>query len=385
MKQIDVTIVGAGAVGLALANRLALEGFSIAVVDSRPAPLPEPEPTGRVVALNLASLTLLSKIGLAQSASGAPFEKIQVWQDKAEPAITFNAFELGRSQLGQIVSVSKLVEQLWQYADQHDNIQLLPKTSPKACIQTNECVTLDCGEGKRITSTLLVGADGAGSWIRQQAGIGVKRYDYHQKAIIAVVETERPHQRIAKQRFLETGVLAFLPLIGANQAAIVWSLDDTLAEIAMGWSDQEFAEHLSDAMDAEVGTCFLRSKKQMFPLAAQHSTRYIENRLLLMGDAAHTVHPLAGQGMNMGFADVQCLVELLLQTKQSGRDLKQAVLSRYQWRRKSANTVMLMTMNLFHRGFRASGMRSLAGFGLTQVDKSQCIKTWLMKQACGIE
>ncbi|MEX0614980.1 MAG: FAD-dependent monooxygenase, partial [Methylophaga sp.] len=218
------------------------------------------------------------------------------------------------------------------------------------------------------------------------AGIKSRAWAYHQQGLVAVVETEHPHQQCARQHFLPGGPLAFLPLNNPHQCSIVWSLPDTEAEHQKNVDDLAFCEQLASAFDFRLGSVQLLSERAAFPLNLQHAEMYVKPGLALVGDAAHSVHPLAGQGVNLGFQDAKVLADILLKAHQQGRPLGSLhTLKKYQRARLAENTLMQLSMDGLNRLFanQFPGLAGIRQLGLKQVNRLSFIKNMLIKQAAG--
>jgi 2-octaprenylphenol hydroxylase len=243
-------------------------------------------------------------------------------------------------------------------------------------------------DGRRISARLLVGADGASSIVRTQADIAVEGRDYGQTAITCVVQTEIPHANTARQRFLASGPLAFLPLADQQACSIVWSNSTERAVELMRLDEPAFQAALTDAFAAELGAVTGIGKRSAFPLARAHAKTYVLSRLALVGDAAHRIHPLAGQGANLGLLDAAALSEVLLDAVADRRDIGSlAVLRRYERWRRGENTVMMLAMDAFKDGFGSgvAPVRWMRNLGLDLVDRSLPLQRLIMRRAMGLE
>jgi 2-octaprenylphenol hydroxylase len=241
-----------------------------------------------------------------------------------------------------------------------------------------------------VRTTLVVGADGANSFVRQTLGFKTREWDYHHHAIVCTVETEKPHQHTAWQRFMTSGPVALLPLTANDNAhfcSIVWSVIPQEAERLMQLSDIEFAAALTQATEACLGKVLGSSQRFSFPLRQRHAVDYVQEGVALVADAAHTIHPLAGQGINLGLQDVRVLAEELLRAKALQQGLgDMQVLSRYQRRRKTDNLMMMAVMEGFQRLFGQSSLllRWVRNRGMAEVARHPVLKKQLIKQAMGL-
>ena len=241
-------------------------------------------------------------------------------------------------------------------------------------------------DGRTLTAELVVGADGAQSPLREWAEIETHGWDYQQSAVVCTVTTEHSHQQTAWQRFLPEGPLAFLPLSDPHQCSIVWSNSTEEAELLCQLDDDIFKDTLGKAFESTLGEIQEVSKRAKFPLKLRHADHYVESGFALVGDAAHTIHPLAGQGVNIGFLDAATLAEVVLEAHGKGRKIGNLhTLNKYQRRRKGDNLVMQMTMDAFKRvfGSELEPVRWARRFGLQTVNKSALLRKLFMRQASG--
>lgn len=388
--RFDVLIVGGGMVGAALACALGSSRLKIGIVDSRAPAVPSPgEYDLRVSAITLASRALFDNLGAWEAMQRrrlAPVEAMRVWEDNHE--IRFDAADIGEPCLTYIIENSviqaALVERLHTFA----NVSCLWPVDVRAIDVTDDVAALTLADGRCLEAPLLIGADGADSAVRRAAGIESRRHDLGQKAIVATVRTEKPHGQTARQRFLTTGPLAFLPLSDAVTCSIVWSADTARAEALMALEDAAFIAELQAAFGESLGGVVSVSRRAAFPLAVAHARAYTAPRLALVGDAAHTVHPLAGQGVNLGFMDVACLAELLLGAATHGRDLgAPALLRRYERARKGENLGMVSVTAGFRYFFGSPRpmSRRLRGIGLGLANAAGPIKRRLMRRVSGLD
>jgi len=388
----DIVIVGGGMVGAALACALGNSSLKVALLDRAPAP-PPPEKGYdlRVSALTLASRALFENLGAWEGMARrrvSPVREMQVWSGEGSGAIHFNAAEIGEPALSWIIENSviqtALIERLHQFTNVH---YLCPVEIADIALADNGAV-VTLKDGRSLNTKLLVGADGADSAVRHAAGIETQSLNLHQKGIVATVTTEKPHEATARQRFLATGPLAFLPLDEPHTCSIVWSADTARADQLFVLDDDAFINELRNAFGDSLGAIQTVSARAAFPLALSHAKAYTAPHLALVGDAAHTVHPLAGQGVNLGFLDAATLAEVLLDAAAKQKDVgAHSVLRRYERWRKGDNLAMVSITGGFKYLFGndlpvVSQLRNL-GLGLTNA--ATPIKNFIMRRASGLE
>ncbi|MFP1773722.1 FAD-dependent 2-octaprenylphenol hydroxylase [Lonsdalea quercina] len=391
MQSFDVVIAGGGMVGLALACGLQGSGLSIAVLEKQPVNAPSSllELAPRVSAINAASEQLLRKLGVWQTIAAqriSPYNAMSVWDRDSFGSISFNGEETGFSHLGHIIENDVIQQSLWQHAERARDVTLIaPAALKQVAWGENEAfITLE--DGSMLTARLVVGADGAHSWLRQHADIPLTFWDYGHHALVANIRTQRPHESVARQVFHGDGMLAFLPLSDPHLCSIVWSLPPERAKTLLEAPATTFNSQLAAEFDMRLGLCELESVRQSFPLTARYARSFAAHRLVLMGDAAHTIHPLAGQGVNLGFMDVAELIAELKRLQAQGKDIGQYLyLRRYERRRKHSAAMMLASMQGFRDLFAGShpAKKLLRDVGLKLADTLPGIKPTLVRQAMG--
>jgi len=413
MSSSDVVVIGGGLVGLALVCALKDNGLRVSLIEAQPAPdvLIAPadplEPSAgvsqitaaqypsarlvsgvspRVSAINNKSRTFLTRIGgWPQSGKqGTDYTKMAVWDTEGTGSICFTADEIQQEYLGTIVENTAVLSQLYKTASGIENLELNFDTTLETIEKSDTGYLVHLGDGRQVECQLLVGADGGNSRVRTLAGLKSVDWSYHQTAIVTTVAIEKPHSRVARQWFTEQGPLAFLPLENPNYCSIVWSCKDPgqITEL----SDPAFCQLLTGVVAKEFGAVVACDKRFSFPLTQRHAVMYSAESLVLIGDAAHTIHPLAGQGVNLGFADAQALARVLNQCiieSRSPGELK--LLREYENRRKPENLLMAAVMEGFKRlfGTQDPGMRWLRNTGLRLVDSNHMLKNMAAKLASG--
>ena len=377
-------------VGAAAALALARAGFRTALLEAR-----EPSPWRvqnevdlRVVGLAPSSIELLDKMDVWTSIRGSrasPYSHMHVWDAESGAAISFDAASEGRQQLGYIVENSLVQWTLWQ-ALAAAGVQRLCPAEVRSFEAREDRIQLELGDGQSLSAGLLVAADGAASPLRELAGIATRGRDYAQHAIVAHLRTELPHQATAWQRFLSTGPLALLPLAD-GRSSLVWSLPENEAQRVLALDDEAFLGELGIATDFRLGRITATSARAAFPLKLQLAQRYLAERFVLLGDAAHAVHPRAGQGVNLGLRDVAELRDTLAAARSAGRDIgAEHVLRRYARRRRSADTLDALGLDALARiyAWQSSPLVAARGVGVRLLDRLSPIKRRIADHAAGI-
>jgi 2-octaprenylphenol hydroxylase len=388
----DIVIVGGGMVGAALACALGNSALKVALLDRAPAASPpEKDYDLRVSALTLASRALFENLGAWEGMARrrvSPVREMQVSSGAGSGAIHFNAAEIGEPALAWIVENSviqtALIERLHQFTNVH---HLCPVEIVDITLADNGAV-VTLKDGRSLHAKLLVGADGADSEVRRAAGIETQALNLHQKGIVATVKTEKPHEATARQVFLTTGPLAFLPLDEPHTCSIVWSADTARADQLLALDDIAFVTELQQAFGDSLGKIQTIGPRASFPLALSHARAYTAPHLALVGDAAHTVHPLAGQGVNLGFLDAATLAEVLLDATAKQKDIgAHAVLRRYERWRKGDNLAMVSITGGFKYlfGNDLPVVSQMRNWGLELTNAATPIKNLIMRRASGLE
>jgi 2-octaprenyl-3-methyl-6-methoxy-1,4-benzoquinol hydroxylase len=315
-------VVGGGVVGAACALALSRLDLDVALVEAaEPASWNADRRDLRVYAFAPDNAALLDGLGAWQAVQAArvqPYRRMRVRDAAGGGELAFDADALGRRELGWIVEHGLLVDRLWA-ALQASNVDLRCPARVESLEQDEDGVELRLEDGGRVFAALALAADGADSTLRRLAGIAVSEHDYAQRGLVAYVATERAHEDTAWQRFLPGGPLAFLPCTG-GLSSIVWTLPESEAQDMLALDDDSFSRALTRAFDGRLGRAAPVSQRAAFPLRRRLADDHVSGRVLLLGDAAHVVHPLAGQGVNIGLRDVASLVETVAGARRKGMD-----------------------------------------------------------------
>ncbi len=402
LQSFDILVVGGGMTGSALALGLSRQGWKTALVESASAASARADTAPanavndfepRVSAISVASQVLLEDLGVWAGVARhrhCPYQAMTVWDGDGTGSIRFDAAELQVRSLGTIVENRHIVQALFLGLAQSDveifdNIQVTGW-----CEQGGERgVRLE--DGRRLNATLVVAADGGNSRMRHWVGLPTREWDYGQQAIVCTVETSQTHQFTAWQRFSSTGPLAFLPLQSEagdhHFCSIVWSQDTAEARRLMALDDGEFISALGMAIEQRLGAIQAVSQRFAFPLRQRHAKDYVRPGFALVGDAAHTIHPLAGQGANLGYSDVAVLLDELAKSRTAGlKPDSEQVLARYQRRRKGDNLAMMAAMEGFKQLFARDELplRWLRNAGMRWLDRLGPVKNRVAAEAMGL-
>ena len=388
-SRYDIVIVGGGIVGATLALMLAKNPWRIALLDKQSFPqcdLHTYDP--RVSAITLASQRMFNRLDVWSSITShrvAPYQRMHVWDSQTNATLNFNAAEVDQPVLGWIIENKVLVSSLWDRLQSISNVDLCPEVVGESISLTESRAVLNTDQGC-VESTLLIGADGARSWVRDQVGITLATSDYQQIAMVATVKLERSHDHTAWQCFMPEGPLALLPLDEPYHGTIIWSCNTASAIDYLNLPRAAFAALINSHFDARFGQVQVLEKPQSIPLHMRHANRYVLPHLALVGDAAHTIHPLAGQGVNLGLLDAACLAEVVTEALANGADWgNESVLRSFERWRRADNHTMVRAMELFKRGFGISHpiVNWVRGLGMRWVNHTTPVKRFLMHHALG--
>ncbi|WP_191601312.1 UbiH/UbiF/VisC/COQ6 family ubiquinone biosynthesis hydroxylase [Marinomonas algicola] len=394
-NQYDVAVIGAGMIGRLIASLLAQNKVSVALIDpstglstlSSP-----PHYDTRVSAISAASQDLLETAGVWHR---IPEERLlhyrtmNVWDGLGTSDIQFQAESLGVPSLGCMVENAVLSDALNQKNADLDKLHSFFGEQVVAFDAQQNHSDIILKSGKKIQATLIVAADGANSFVRREAGFSCREWDYGHHAIVATIEIDRSHENTAWQAFGDEGILAFLPLPsieGKHIASIVWSVPPLESESLCQLDEPNFCRRLSYALSERFSVLSELSPRLSIPLTQRHATEYVKERIALVGDAAHTIHPLAGQGANIGFSDVRALVEILLKAHKRQDDIgRLTILRRYQRARMLDNLQMAAGMESFKRLYSTQNplIVQMRNTGMNFINKNAEIKRLVVEKAFG--
>lgn len=386
--NVDLVIVGGGIVGASFALQLRGSGLQVAVIDPKPAPnLPlDGEYDHRVYAVTPTNMAFLDSLDIFQSQDRARFTPIRGMEISGDrkAKLDFSARAANRSELATMVEHRLLAKRLHEQLGIADHARIISHTHPKSLELDAKNVTITLDDGEQLTAVLLIGADGGDSWVRSEGGFALREKDYEQTALVANFLCERPHGYVARQWFVDGGVLAWLPL-GEKYISIVWSLGADRGQALTKMEPQALSREVNAAGDNTLGELTLVSPVARFPLRFLRSENMVKPRIALMGDAAHVIHPLAGQGLNLGLQDALTLAQVL-----TNRTLPEgvgdiSVLRRYERARAEATTAMRSVTDGLQWLFSSQSklVSTLRDTGLGLADKMPWLKKLLIERAIG--
>ncbi|MDH3647927.1 MAG: UbiH/UbiF/VisC/COQ6 family ubiquinone biosynthesis hydroxylase [Gammaproteobacteria bacterium] len=359
MNDYDAIVIGGGMVGSATAALFGKQGMRVALIEARMPQynLDDDAIDLRVSAISHASQSLLNELGAWQEIDNetiAPFREMRVWDAGVPPesaqAVHFDSAEIGEADLGFIIENRRILAALHRCLDDLNSVAVFAPASAQGIVNGDNNIEVRLDDGRRLAARLVVGADGARSKTREMAGIDTTGWSYEQKAVVTHVATGEPHRDTAYQRFLPDGPIALLPLYD-GRCSIVWSTTPEHADALLEMELAQFNLQVELATDRVLGRVVDSDRRAAFPLQLQHAQSYVQPRVVLLGDAAHAVHPLAGQGVNLGFADASTLSQVVADNGvEVMGDL--TVLRRYERQRKSENLLMMGSFDVLNRLFR---------------------------------
>ncbi len=391
IESYDVVVVGAGMTGAAAALGFAQEGMRVALLEkAKPAAFdPQSAPDVRISAISRASVELLQQLGAWQHVEAmrsAPYRQLETWEEPGSNVL-FDAQSLGLPELGFMVENRVLQLALWRECEKYDNLELVcPAQLVNLYRPQNQktwCIELD--DNRTIEAQLVVGADGANSQVRKMAGIGNRGWQYRQSCMLITIQTQQPQQDKTWQQFFLSGPRAFLPLYD-HWASLVWYDSPDKIRRLQGMSMEQLTGAVSEAFPERLGP-ITAVASGAFPLTRHHANRYVLDGLALIGDAAHTINPLAGQGVNLGYRDVDALLKEVIYAREYLQPwCSIEVLKRYQRRRLPDNLVMQAGMDVFYMAFSESlpGLKMLRNLGLMAAQRAGEAKKLALKYALGL-
>lgn len=388
MVNTDIVIVGGGMVGLALAGLLKQTQHRVMVINRGDCQRALPnivEP--RVSALNVVSQQLLTVIGAWQALDHTrlcPYTDMNVWEQDSFARIAFSHRDTQHTHLGTIVENQNIANSLYSQVSQQSNVTLKENTEIRTVDYGEDAAILALSDDSFVSAKLVVGADGAESWVRKSAKLPMTFWHYDQHAIVATIKTQVGHDQTARQAFTPSGPLAFLPLNDPTQCSIVWSQDTEQAQHLMALDDDAFCKALAVALDMQLGPCELLNQRVCIPLQMRYVRQWVDHRVVVIGDAAHTIHPLAGQGVNLGFVDALRLAEALSDIAPDALGQVSSLRS-FERERKSAAVKMVATMEGFKQLFSGNDpvKKLIRGLGMRSFDQLGPVKRTLIEQAMG--
>ena len=408
-QQFDLVVIGGGMVGTAFVAALEHTDLNIALIETKAATAPSTfaencsDVDMRVSALNHASENFLNSIGAWSSIPNhrkCAYDKMRVWDGVGTGHIQFDALEMGENHLGHIVENRFTASALLAQVQQQKNTQVITPATVKEIEKyessaedesstQNYFIHLD--NGQTLYTPMIVAADGARSFVRCWAEFDTREWDYEHHGLVCTIETELSHEDCAWQRFTEDGVLAFLPIhseSGKNLCSIVWSCEEAHAQSLLALNNDEFIQKLTDEFEGKLGKVLDSGPRAAIPLRQRHAKRYIQQGVVLIGDAAHTIHPLAGQGVNLGLMDAYVLADEIKQGIERGLDAhNKQLLMRYERRRMPENLTMMATMESFKRLFsgKTPAVRWLRNWGMKKVNNLGFLKNHIVQEAMGLK
>ncbi|MCL9776173.1 2-octaprenyl-3-methyl-6-methoxy-1,4-benzoquinol hydroxylase [Vibrio methylphosphonaticus] len=384
MEQFEIVVVGGGMVGAAVAIGFAKQGRTVAVVEKfEPKPFDLSQPMDlRVSAISPHSIELLEALGAWDDIAAmriCPYARLETWEAES-CRLRFNADTLGAEQLGYIVENRVIQLGLWAQFSHYENLTVIDSDGVANIALDPQGNTLTLESGRQLQTLFVVGADGANSKVRQAAGIGVTAWDYRQECMLINVETELPQQDITWQWFTPSGPRSFLPLCG-HQGSLVWYDAPKRIKQLKAMTFKQLENEIQHSFPAELGQVRVLAHGS-FPLTRRHAQQYSKHRCILVGDAAHTINPLAGQGVNLGFKDVSSLLQL-----SSDNASIEGILRRYEVHRRPDNLLMQTGMDVFYKGFSntLSPVQVARNAILKLAEHSGPIKTQILRYAMGLK
>ncbi|MBO6782004.1 MAG: UbiH/UbiF/VisC/COQ6 family ubiquinone biosynthesis hydroxylase [Alphaproteobacteria bacterium] len=397
-QTVEALVVGAGMAGMSLAHALASAGVEVAVVDrADPAAMTAPGHDGRTTAIAAGSRRVLEGIGLwgALAADACPIDDIRVSDGDSLMFLHFDSRELGDEPLGHILENRPIRESFFAAAGRAPALELLAPAEIADLARTDTGVVAELAGGETARARVVFACDGRGSRLRRDAGIRVTEWRYDQSSFVCAIAHEQPHRNIAHERFLPGGPFALLPMHDLDNpvdglrhcSSVVWSESNRLVPALRNMDDTGFSAALANCTGGFLGRIALAGPRSVYPLGLSHAARYVDRRMALVGDAAHAIHPIAGQGLNMGIRDVAALAELVVDARRLGRDIGEPdILADYERWRRSDNMTLAVTTDLLTRLFSndIAPVRAARDAGLAAVNAAPPLRRFFMRHAMGV-
>jgi len=390
MSHFDIIIIGGGIVGATAACALGEAGVQVALIEARePVPPGKQQADPRVFAITRASERIFRSLGVwdAIHQQGAfAFSDMEVWDAAGDGVTHFDCADLGEPCLGHIVEPRFIQTALWQQLESIDAVSLYCPARFQTINTLEDRVEVDLDDAQQLTAALVIAADGARSPVRNTLGMETRTHDYRQSSLVALVKTSEPHNDTAWQRFLPGGPLAFLPM-GDGWSSIVWTMPSDKIERLLTADKDVFHEELAEAFGHRLGDIVDSGEREAWPLRRMHAEHYVAARVALISDAAHAIHPLAGQGVNLGLLDAAALAEVIVDARQRGKDPgRLSVLRRYERWRRGDNLLMMTAMDGINQVFSNTRLplNQARNLGLSMVNRSAMAKRLFMEHAMGL-
>lgn len=397
-QTVEAIVVGAGMAGMTLAHALASAGIEVAVIDrADPATMLKAGHDGRTTAIAAGSASVLKGIGLWDSIGvyACPIETIRVSDGDSLMFLHFDHREIGDVPLGNIIENRLIRNALFRHAKSTANLTVMAPASIEDATRSESGVIVRLSDGSELRARVMFACDGRGSSTRRDAGIKVTEWRYNQSSFVCSIAHERPHQNIAHERFLPGGPFALLPMTDLpdpvnglhHQSSVVWSESNDLVPAIREMDDTDFIAALGRCVGGFLGEIALASPRAVYPLGLSHALRYTDQRLALVGDAAHAIHPIAGQGLNMGIRDVAALAEVVVDARRLGRDIGDPdILSSYERWRRVDNMMLTVTTDGLTRMFSndITPVRAVRDLGLAVVNATPPARRYFMRHAMGV-
>ena len=389
----EIIIVGGGVAGASLALLLGQAGMRICLLDKgSPSRMRSTDFfKGKTASLNLASIDLFKKMGIWERLDkhSKEFTNIEVWDSEGSSAITFNAKDISESKLGKVAHNNNILSSIFELLNKLPNIDLQENESVLSINNAKELIEIKTESGLNLTANLVVGSDGSMSSIRSLSSIPIRTWSYEQTAIVSLLESEIPINKTAYQIFTNTGPIALLPVTveGEDLTSLIWSADKVYADKLLSLEISEFLEELRLKTEAKLGHFKVREPISSFPLHQLHAKKYFSERTVLVGDSAHTIHPLAGQGLNLGLSDAIDLSERILLLRREGKDIAdEKMLNAYSDSREKVNLRMAALMEVFKRGFGSKNPWVKLGrnIAFSFTNETKFLKKKFIREAAGI-